>query len=150
MAEGGIHSEAYRAGTPIRLGSITLLPVDLILQVGSANDYTAWAAARQPPVTGGTNGDDDDDGSPNLVEYALADGAERGVFSGSTITFTKRGAPYGGDLTYDIETSSDLGITDDWGPAASGVTENDTLISYEFTPGSPVKSFVRLKVVQVP
>jgi hypothetical protein len=28
---------------------------------------------------------------PNLVEYALADGAERGVLSGTNITFTKRG-----------------------------------------------------------
>ena len=86
----------------------------------------------------------------NLIEYALIDGGERGVLDGTTITFTKRGAPYGGDLTYDIETSSDLGITDDWEPAVSGVTVNDTLISYEFTPGSPAKSFVRLKVVQVP
>jgi hypothetical protein len=29
------------------------------------------------------------------------------------------------------------------------LTVNDTLISYQFTPGSPVKSFVRLKVVLV-
>ena len=28
MAEGGIRSETYRAGTSIRLGSITLLPVE--------------------------------------------------------------------------------------------------------------------------
>ncbi|MEY4243607.1 MAG: hypothetical protein RLZZ245_1192, partial [Verrucomicrobiota bacterium] len=57
---------------------------------------------------------------------------------------------YGGDLTYEIETSTDLGITDDWEPVISNVTANDTLIRYEFTLGSPVKSFIRLKVAQVP
>jgi autotransporter-associated beta strand protein len=121
-----------------------------ILQVGTTNNYASWAANQVPPVTGGPNGDDDNDGVKNLIEYALADGGGRGVFSGNTLTFTKRGAPYGGDVAYEIETSTDLGITDDWEPAASGVTENDTLIAYEFTHGSPAKIFVRLKVVLAP
>ncbi|MEY4246269.1 MAG: hypothetical protein RLZZ245_3854, partial [Verrucomicrobiota bacterium] len=104
-----------------------------ILQVGAANNYASWAASQTPPVTGGENGDDDNDGVKNLIEYALTDGGEHGVLSGNTITFTKRGAPYGGDLTYEIETSTDLGITDDWEPVISNVTANDTLIRYEFT-----------------
>lgn len=145
MSEG-----TYGSLTSTAANKSTYFSGNGILQVGAANNYASWAASQAPPVTGGPNGDDDNDGVPNLVEYALTDGGERGALSGNTITFTKRGAPYGGDLTYDIETSTDLGLTDDWESAASGVTENDTLISYEFTPGNPVKSFVRLKVVRVP
>jgi autotransporter-associated beta strand protein len=123
-----------------------------ILQVGgsSGNNFANWASSQMPPVTGGANGDDDNDGVTNLVEYALVDGGERGVFSGNTITFTKRGAPYGGDLTYIIETSETLSGT--WtavvthGPAELGLP-----ISYNLNPvpGTP-KKFARLKVVQAP
>jgi len=88
------------------------------------------------------------DGVKNLVEYALVNGGERGVLSGNTITFTKRGAPYGSDVSYAIETSETL--ANDWMTAVAGVTENSTLISYTFTPSTPVKKFARLKVVQVP
>ena len=70
------------------------------------DNYLSWATANG--VTGGDNGDSDNDGVKNLVEYALVNGGERGVLSGNTITFTKRGAPYGSDLTYGIETSTDL------------------------------------------
>ena len=70
------------------------------------DNYLSWATANG--VTGGANGDSDNDGVKNLVEYALVDGGERGVLSGNTITFTKRGAPYGTDLTYIIETSETL------------------------------------------
>ncbi|MCP5532109.1 MAG: autotransporter-associated beta strand repeat-containing protein [Akkermansiaceae bacterium] len=124
---------------------------DGILHVGAATDnYDSWAGSQIPPVTGGPDGDDDNDGVKNLVEYALVDGGERGSFSGNTITFTKRGAPYGGDLGYEIEVSTDLGDSDDWETAASGVTEDATSISYQFTPGSPAKNFARLKVVRTP
>jgi hypothetical protein len=83
----------------------------------------------------------------NLVEYALVDGGARGVFSGNTITFTKRGAPYGSDISYSIETSETL-AAGSWTAAVTGGT--DTEIAYTFTPGSPVKKFARLKVVQIP
>ncbi len=124
---------------------------DGILQVGApANDYAAWAASQEPAITGGPDGDDDNDGVANLIEYALEDGGERGVFSGDTITFTKRGAPFGGDITYGIETSTDLGILDPWDTPASGVTEDAASISYTFTPGSPARNFARLRVLQTP
>lgn len=119
-----------------------------ILQVGAPFDYTSWAANQVPPVTGGPNGDDDNDGVENLVEYALIDGGERGTIIGNTITFTKRGAPYGSDLTYGIESSTNLGITDPWDAPAGGVTEDAFSISYTFTPGNPEKKFARLKVVR--
>jgi autotransporter-associated beta strand protein len=120
-----------------------------ILQVGAAN-YAFWAATQIPPVTGGPNGDDDNDGVKNLIEYALIQGGERGVLSGTTITFTKRGAPYGNDLTYVIETSQTL--VGSWTPMVThGPAEIGTPISYDLspTPGTP-KKFARLRVVNSP
>jgi len=119
-----------------------------ILRVGAAYSYQSWADNQLPPVTGGPNGDDDNDGVKNLVEYALADGGERGVLSGNTITFTKRGAPYGGDLTYIIETSEIL--TGSWTPAVThGPAQLGSPISYDLAPvpGTP-RRFARLKVVR--
>ena len=125
---------------------------DGILQVGggATNDFASWASSQVPPVTGGANGDDNNNGVPNLVEYALVDGGERGVFSGNTITFTKRGGVYGGDLTYIIETSETLSGT--WTPEVTqGPAELASPISYNLTPapGTP-KKFARLKVVTAP
>ena len=121
-----------------------------ILQVGAADNYASWAASQFPPVIGGPNGDDDKDGVKNLVEYALTNGGERGVFSGNTLTFTKRGAPYGGDLSYIIETSETL-EPDSWSPAVThGPAQADPDISYTFTPSSPLRKFARLKVIKSP
>jgi autotransporter-associated beta strand protein len=118
-----------------------------ILRVGPANDYASWAGDQMPPVSGGPNGDHDGDGVKNLVEYALEDGGERGVFSGNTLTFTKRGAPYGGDLSYIIETSGTL-EPDSWSTVVThGPAELGQTIGYTFTPDSPGKQFARLKVV---
>jgi autotransporter-associated beta strand protein len=118
-----------------------------IALVQSADNYASWAASQVPPVTGGVNGDDDNDGVKNLVEYALADGQERGSLSGNVLTFTKRGAPYGSDVTYAIETSTDLV---GWGTPGSGVGGSGSTITYTFTFGTPPKEFARLKVTQIP
>jgi hypothetical protein len=118
-----------------------------ILQVGLANNYESWASLNG--VTGGPSGDHDHDGIPNLVEYALTDSGERGALSGTTITFTKRGAPYGSDLTYIIETSGTL--SGSWIPAVThGPAELGSPISYDLAPvpGAP-KKFARLKVVKL-
>lgn len=116
----------------------------------SGSDYATWASTQVPPVSGGPNGDSDNDGVKNLVEYALVDGGERGVLSGNTITFTKRGAPWGTDITYDVETSLTL-ETGSWiTEAKPPVIESAGSISFPFTPGTPAKKFARLKVTQVP
>ena len=107
------------------------------------DNYLSWATLNG--VTGGPNGDSDNDGVKNLVEYALVNGGERGVLSGYTVTFTKRGAPYGTDLTYSIETSGDLGISDPW-QAATPDVNNPITISY--TLQNPGDNFARLKVNQ--
>ena len=104
LASGATHETARITGTGI---------LDVTNGAVAANDYASWASSQVPPVTGGPNGDSDNDGVPNLVEYALTDGEERGVLSGNTIIFTKRGVPYGSDITYDIE-SSTLLTTGSW------------------------------------
>jgi autotransporter-associated beta strand protein len=119
-----------------------------ILYVGPANRYEAWSLINN--LTGGPEADANNNGIPNLIEYALADGQARGTLSGNTITFTKRGAPYGEDLSYIIETSTTL-ASNSWTPV---VTHNQAQlgipISYTFTPGSPQREFARLRVVTVP
>ena len=118
-----------------------------LVQTGG-NNYLSWAASQVPPVTGGENGDDDNDGVKNLVEYALIDGGENGALDGNTITFTKRGGAYGSDLTYIIETSETL-ASGSWSDAVTHGPDlliSNPTISYTFTPGTPVKKFVRLRV----
>ncbi len=124
--------------------------IELVVTSSGAANYQSWATANS--VTGGANGDSDKDGVPNLVEYALIDGGERGVYSASTITFTKRGSPYGGDVTYIIETSETL-ESGSWTTAVThgpGLLISNPTISYSFTPGSPLTKFARLKVVTTP
>ena len=121
---------------------------DQTFLVTATENCLSWATSHG--VTGGPQGDSNHNGVPNLVEYALADGHERGVLSGDTLTFTKRGGDFGDDLSYVIETSIDLGVTDPWGPAESGVAETAVLIPYTFPSGNPVRQFARLKVIAVP
>ncbi len=120
-----------------------------ILQVGAADNYASWATLNG--VTGGSNGDNDKDGVANLLEYALIDGGERGVLNGNVITFTKRGAPYGEDLTYIIEVSETL-LPGSWAPAVThGPAQLGAPISYDLAPGpGNPKKFARLKVVMAP
>lgn len=131
-------------------GAYTLTPTGFLTTGTTTNDYAFWAASQIPAVTGGADGDDDNDGVSNLVEYALADGGERGVLNGTTITFTKRGAPLGSDLTYIIETSENL--SNPWTPVVThGPSELASPLSYDLapSPGTP-KKFARLRIVQAP
>jgi autotransporter-associated beta strand protein len=124
-------------------GSLDVVPV-------AGNDYTAWASANN--VSGGAGGDSDNDGVKNLIEYALIDGGERGSYNVGTrtITFNKRGAPYGGDITYTIESSTNL---TSWTPLATPpVVEDASKIEYTLpapSPGQP-KIFTRLRVSETP
>ncbi len=114
--------------------------------------YTSWADANG--VTGGTNGDSDNDGILNLVEYALnlnpaASDGSAGTFNGTTLSFSKRAlAVTNADVTYAIEISTDLGVSDPWTPVSGpGFTNNSTTISYVL-PTGPVKNFARFKVTK--
>jgi autotransporter-associated beta strand protein len=122
------------------------------LTLGAAGGYETWALENN--VTGGPNGDSDTDGIPNLVEYALnlnpagSDGSA-GIFNGSLLSFTKRAvAVTNGDVTYAIEESDDLGLTDAW-TSVTPTTDDDTTITYTLPAGSP-KKFARLVIAAAP
>jgi hypothetical protein len=145
-------SDLFAGSTSARVffgarSNAVLTDFKLTKTTASSSDFASWALANG--VTGGANGDSDNDGVDNLVEYALIDGGERGTFDASTqtVSFTKRGAPYGADVTLEIEESDDLGITDPW-EAVTATVVGDT-ISYTLPPGK-TKVFTRLKVNQVP
>ncbi len=114
-------------------------------------NYTTWAATHG--VTGGANGDSDNDGIANLIEYALdlnpaASDGSAGTLVADTITFKKRAeAVLNGDVTYGIETSSDLGISDPW-TAVTPTTDAPLEISYKF----PISSsgFARFRATVSP
>jgi hypothetical protein len=114
---------------------------------GSFTNGTVPADKRGP-------GDDpDNDGVINLIEYAVANqdptvsNATAGSFTAKTLSFTKRPGTFG--LTYAIQDSTDLGVTDPWAevPAGPSYTNDATTISYTFIPGSPPRYFLRLQIV---
>ena len=108
----------------------------------SSSNYASWASANG--VTGGPNADSDSDGISNLVEYALLDGTS-GSLVGHTLTFYKRPlAVANGDVSYAIETSTDLGVTVPW-TVVTPTLDNGTVITYDLTPPTPSKNFSRLK-----
>lgn len=117
------------------------------------NSFATWAADQVPPIVDGADGDADLDGIANLVEYALgldpnaANGAP-GTLSGGTLSFTKGAeAKMDGNLIYEIETSTDLGITDPWAPNGAAVDGSDDISIDILTAGGvETKFFARLKV----
>jgi hypothetical protein len=133
---------------------------DVILTVGAGGgpNYTTWAAAFTSPVLSDTasTADPDNDGLTNAVEYALGldprfSSPSPGVYSGSTLTFTKGAeAKVNGDVTYQIETSTTLGVAPSpWTVDVANVTNGPDTIAIVF-PSGPAKNFARLKVTLAP
>ena len=98
-------------------------------------------------------GDDDNDGISNLIEFAIegqdptVSNSAVGTYSGLVLTFSKRQEdPAVGGITYAIEQSTDLGVTDTW-EAVTPTVDDVNSISYTL-PGAVPKDFVRLKVTQ--
>lgn len=121
----------------------------------SGSGFSSWITqifANGTVTNQGPNDDDDNDGISNLVEYAIAGedptvpNPTIGTFTGGALSFTKRGDASG--LTYAIQESTDLGISDGWDEVTGGSYVNDAnTISYTLTPGTPPKNFLRLQVV---
>jgi hypothetical protein len=129
--------------------SSTSSPLAGTQTVNIAPTYTTWAAANG--VTGGPSGDSDGDGIANLLEYALnlnpagSDGSP-GTLTGKLLSFTKRAeAVTNGDVTYKIEISADLGLTDPWAEVSGYQTNDGTTIACLLPDGVPA-SFARLRV----
>lgn len=138
------------------IGTISLaangdLKISGIPSAGS--NFSTWATANN--VTGGESGDSDHDGISNLMEYALnlnpaaSDGAP-GTFSASgLLSFTKRAeAVTNGDVTYAIQESDDLGISDAW-QVVTPTSSTASAITYQLPTGS-ARKFARLVVTKTP
>jgi hypothetical protein len=119
-------------------------------------DFTSWVDGT---FANGTlsdktaTGDDDNDGISNLIEFAVegqdptVSNSTVGTYSGLVVTFLKRQeVPAVGGITYVIEQSTDLGVTDTWA-AVTPTVDDVNSISYTL-PGDEAKDFVRLKVTQ--
>jgi autotransporter-associated beta strand protein len=115
-----------------------------------AGTFANGAVANQGPLD-----DDDKDGIPNLIEFALAgldptvSNASPSAITNGVFSFAKRADVAG--LTYTIEESTDLGVSDSWQEVngASYINATET-ISYAPSPGAANKIFVRLKISMNP
>ena len=157
--------------TGARTGSFTISPAlpagytvdyatagQVKLVTGATASYSTWAAAFSSPALSNTasTADPDCDGLTNAVEYALGldprfSSPSPGVYSGTTLTFTKGAeAKVNGDVTYAIETSTTLGVAPSpWTVDVLNVTNGANTIAITF-PSGPVKNFARLKVILAP
>ncbi|MEO5914500.1 MAG: malectin domain-containing carbohydrate-binding protein [Luteolibacter sp.] len=122
----------------------------LSLAVAGSGGYSIWATANgisgQP-----ASGDFDNDGLTNLMEYALGkdpkvSSTPAGTYNGNLITFTKgTEAIANGDVSWTIQKSNDLGISDPWSTVVTQpAADPAATISYTLPSGLP-KVFVRLR-----
>jgi hypothetical protein len=122
----------------------------------STAGFTYWstgtfANGAIPLNQRGPSNDFEKDGISNLLEFAIAGqdptvpNGPVGTFTGGMLSFTKRAGISG--LTYAIEGSTDLGVTNPW-TEVTGPTyiNNATAISY-LIPTGPTKLFLRLRVL---
>ena len=127
------------------------------LTASVAPTFSSWitgtftSGATVPTNKRGSNDDPDNDGISNLMEYAIAGqdptvaNASVGSFTTGTLTFTKRPGTSG--LSYAIQDSTDLGVTDSWAEVTgASYVNNAATISFTCTPGTPPKLFLRLQV----
>jgi hypothetical protein len=112
-------------------------------------NFANWSLTHG--LNGGVNGDSDKDGIPNGIEYALltnpqATDGSVATYRGNAISYTKRpGATSSHGVSYCIEVSKDLGVTDPW-VAVNPSLNNETKIE-AVMPQSTQKIFTRLRVV---
>jgi hypothetical protein len=125
---------------------------NLSVSLATVATYATWAAANgisgEPPT-----GDFDHDGLTNLMEYALGKDPKvssqpAGELTGKVITFTKGAdAIANGDVSWVIQKSLDLGLTDPWTDVVTQAAGNtDATISYTLPDGVGGKVFARLRV----
>jgi autotransporter-associated beta strand protein len=152
----GVYGKVGSASPIIGIPQIT---GDGTLTVGAVtpSGFSSWitgtfANGTVPGDQQGPHDDFDNDGVSNLLEYAIA-GQDPTVgnpsintFNGGTLSFTKASGTSG--LTYAIQKSTDLGMTDPWVEVSGGsYVNNASTISFTLTPGTPAKNFLRLQVL---
>jgi autotransporter-associated beta strand protein len=118
---------------------------------GGGGSYTTWATANGIPGELASE-DHDKDGLTNLMEYALGkdptvSSLPAGTYATGSVSFSKGAdAVTNGDVTWAIEESDDLGVTDAWATVTPTVNDAST-ISYTLPTGKTTV-FVRLVVGQ--
>jgi autotransporter-associated beta strand protein len=172
---GTLNINGFASGSSLNFGSSTGLTAQQLSKISAtgftnfaldaegdltataAGGFSSWitgtfANGSVPAGQQGANQDFDTDGISNLVEYAVAGEdptvpkASVGSFAANVLSFTKRVGTSG--LTYAIQDSTDLGVSDAWATVTGGsYINNSTTISYTLSPGSPVRNFVRLQVL---
>lgn len=142
-----------RTGTVIFDNSTFLDPAEGFAKNGFYKlkpvNFASWSLTHG--LSGGVNADSDKDGIPNGIEYALQTNLQApdgpiATYRGNVVSYTKRPSAissYG--VSYCIEVSQDLGVTDPW--VAVTPSFNNEIKIEAMVPQSAKKSFVRLRVV---
>jgi hypothetical protein len=152
----GVYGKLGSASPVIGIPQITsdgTLTVGTVTPAGFSSWITGtFANGTVPGGQQGPNDDFDKDGISNLLEYAIAGqdptagNPAISTFSEGTLSFSKREGTNG--LTYAIQKSTDLGMTDPWIEVTGGsYVNNASIISFTLTPGTPAKNFLRLQVL---
>ena len=126
-----------------------------VITTGPITGFSGWitgtfANGTVPDAQQGPDDDPDADGVSNLVEYAIegfdptVTNGSPGTLAGKFVSFSKR-QPLAADISYTIESSTDLGVTVPWGVV--GASNTDTTISFSL-PAGPDKDFARLRIIQ--
>lgn len=145
----GIYDSTNSGGRIVGSGKLQVMSAPAAGFSAYMDTFAGLSAADKLP-----NADPDHDGVTNLVEYALG-GFDPTVpnnfasaFSNGTLTFTKRAAAVtNGDVTYSIQTSTNLGGSpSDWTTVTPSVNDATT-ISFTLPTGQG-KIFARLRVVK--
>jgi sugar lactone lactonase YvrE len=141
-----------QVGSAFSVPGAAYLATRTTYSAAATDNYSTWASGFTSPVLSDTasTADPDNDGLTNAMEYALgldprySDGSP-GVYSGGTLTFTKGAqAVTNGDVTYEIETSTTLGVAPSPWTVVTPATDTPTEISFNLTSGP--KNFARLKI----
>ena len=141
-----------QVGSAFSVPGAAYLATRTTYSAAATDNYSTWASGFTSPTLSdpASTADPDNDGLTNAMEYALgldprySDGSP-GVYSGGTLTFTKGAqAVANGDVTYEIETSTTLGVAPSPWTVVTPATDTPTEISFNLKSGP--KNFARLKI----
>lgn len=143
-----------QVGSAFSVSGAAYLATYSTYSAAATDNYSTWSSGFTSPVLSDTasTADPDNDGLTNAMEYALGldprfSSGSPGVYGNGTLTFTKGAeALANGDVTYQIETSTTLGVAPSpWTVDTLNVSEVGNTIAITF-PAGPVKNFARLKI----